>query len=132
VTVVDASSAIDYVTGAGERHDWVAEQLLQAGELYAPHLIDLEVSAALSRLARRGVLPPKLALAALDDFRRLPLRRYPHSVFLPRIWELRQSLSIYDAAYVALAEGLDVPLITTDRHIALAQGVCATVLVPPS
>jgi predicted nucleic acid-binding protein len=52
----------------------------------------------------------------------LPLRRYPHDFLLPRIWDLRNNLTAYDAAYVALAEALDAPLLTRDRRLAAAAG----------
>ena len=60
-----------------------------------------------------------LALAVLADF---PVRRYPHDFLLPRIWELRNNLTAYDAAYVALAEALDAPLLTRDGRLAAATG----------
>ena len=65
--------------------------------------------------AERG----RVALADLADF---PLRRYPHDFLLPRIWDLRNNLTGYDATYVALAEVLDTPLLTRDRRLATAVG----------
>jgi predicted nucleic acid-binding protein len=59
------------------------------------------------------------ALADLDDF---PISRYPHQPFLPRIWELRANITVYDAVYVALAEALAVPLVTRDAKLASATG----------
>ena len=59
---------------------------------------------------------------ALTDLADLPLRRYPHDFLLPRIWDLRNNLTAYDAAYVALAEVLDIPLLTRDRRLAAAAG----------
>jgi predicted nucleic acid-binding protein len=50
------------------------------------------------------------------------LHRYPHDFLLPRVWELRESLTAYDAVYVALAEALDAPLLTCDRRLATAPG----------
>lgn len=58
----------------------------------------------------------------LDDLADLPLNRYPHDVLLSRIWELRNSATAYDAAYLALAEALDAPLVTRDRRLAASQG----------
>ena len=66
---------------------------------------------------------------ALDDLRDLPLIRYPHDFVLSRIWELRHNLTAYDATYVALAEALEVPLVTCDRSIAVAPGHHARVEV---
>jgi predicted nucleic acid-binding protein len=58
---------------------------------------------------------------ALDDLGDLPLDRYPHAVFLERIWELRHNLTAYDAAYVALAETLNATLVTRDAALATAR-----------
>jgi hypothetical protein len=55
----------------------------------------------------------------LADF---PLRRYPHDLLLPRVWELRNNLTACDAVYVALAEALDAPLLTSDKRLATAVG----------
>ncbi|WP_239024994.1 type II toxin-antitoxin system VapC family toxin [Rhodoligotrophos defluvii] len=66
---------------------------------------------------------------ALADLADLPLRRYPHDLLLPRIWALRCNLTAYDAAYVALAEVLDAPLLTRDRRLAAAAGEGARVEV---
>lgn len=59
---------------------------------------------------------------ALQDLMDLPLVRYPHDLRLPRIWELRNNLTPYDAAYVALAEALGATLVTCDANIADAPG----------
>ncbi len=65
----------------------------------------------------------------MDDLLGLRITRYPHFVFLPRIWQLRHNLSAYDAVYVALAEQLDAPLITRDNRLAAASGHRAAVEV---
>jgi predicted nucleic acid-binding protein len=75
----------------------------------------------------RGELYPARAQAALDMLAAFPMHRYTHEPLVPRIWELRENLTAYDAAYVALAEGLRAPLITCDKRLASALGVRATV-----
>lgn len=90
--------------------------------LHAPHLLDVEAAQVIRRYAANGEIDSargRLALADLADF---PLRRYPHNFLLPRIWDLRNNLTAYDAAYVALAEALDAPLLTRDRRLAAAAG----------
>lgn len=67
-------------------------------------------------------MTPQRAQAALNDLADLPLNRYPHDVFLFRIWELRHTLTAYDAAYLALAEALAAPLVTCDARLASAPG----------
>lgn len=66
---------------------------------------------------------------ALEDLADLPLNRYPHDIFLGRIWALRRNLTAYDAAYLALAEALDAPLVTRDAALARAPGHHARVEV---
>src|SRR5437868_3702536 len=61
----------------------------------------------------------RMALADLADF---PIRRYPHGLFLTRVWDLRNNFTAYDAVYVALAEALDAPLLTRDQRLAAAAG----------
>ncbi len=90
--------------------------------LHAPHLIDVEVAQVLRRYAANGEINSERGRMALADLADLPLRRYPHDFLLPRIWDLRNNLTAYDATYVALAEALDAPLLTRDTHLAAAAG----------
>ena len=62
------------------------------------------------------------AAQALDLLSDLPLHRWPHQVLMPRVWELRENLTAYDAAYVALAEALECVLVTHDERLASAPG----------
>ena len=127
--VLDASAVVDYVLwiGAAER---IAERISRTGEtMHAPHLLDIEVAHALRRYALRGALSPARGTEALNDVAELRLRRYPHHPLLPRIWELRENLSAFDAAYVALAEALDAPLVTSDVALTRAPGHRARVEV---
>jgi predicted nucleic acid-binding protein len=122
VIVVDASALLEALlrTPAAEA---VEKRLFGAREtLHAPHLLDIEVTQVIRRYAAIGELDIERGRAALDDLGEFPLRRYPHSFLLPRVWELRNNLTAYDAVYVALAEVLDAPLLTRDRHLAAAAG----------
>ena len=80
----------------------------------APEVIDLEVANAWRRALRAGHISEDRSRLALDDLAGLSLVRMPHRPLMPRIWELRHYLTPYDAAYVALAEMLDVTLLTVD------------------
>ncbi len=119
--VLDASAAIDWLlqTAAGKQ---IENQIFSRGEsLHAPHLLDLEVAQVLRRLEREGTIFPRRADKAIQDLLDLRVTRYPHFVFLPRMWRLRHNLSAYDAAYVALAEKLGATLVTRDARLASAS-----------
>ena len=120
--VLDASAAVDWLlqTVPGQR----IEQRIyaRADTLHSVYLLDVEFVQVMRRLVREGKLTPKRAREAIQDLADLRITRYAPVLLLERIWELRQNLSAYDAAYVTLAEKLQAPLITRDRRIAAAPG----------
>jgi predicted nucleic acid-binding protein len=125
--VLDASAALDWLlqTSAGQR---IGQRIYSAGEsLHAPHLIDLEIAQVLRRLVRENTVSVPRANEAIADLLDLRITRYPHSLLLPRIWQLRHNLSGYDAAYVVLAEKLGAPLLTRDGRLASAPGHTAKI-----
>ena len=125
--VVDASTLIEVLlnTPSGSR---IVERLFDDREtLHTPCLLDIEVVQVLRRYARTGELNETRGLQAIEDLSDFPLTRYPHTLFLPRIWELRQNVTAYDASYIALAEALDAPLLTRDDRLASAAGHDATI-----
>ncbi len=83
----------------------------------------------LRRYEAEHVLSPSRALESLEDFADLAVTRYPHEIFLQRIWELRRNVSAYDGAYLALAEALEAPLLTADQRLASSPGHRARVEV---
>jgi predicted nucleic acid-binding protein len=116
--VVDASAVLEVLLQTSEASN-VSRRIFRAGEtLHAPHLVDVEVAQVLRRYARSGVISPNRGAEALIDLADLPLNRYPHFVLLPRIWQFRHNVTAYDAAYLALAEALNAPLLTRDRALA--------------
>lgn len=125
--VLDASAAIDWMlqTPAGQRVD---KRIFSQNEsLHSPHLVDLEVAQVLRRLVREQAVSVYRADEAIRDLLDLRITRYPHSVLLPRIWQLRGNFSAYDAAYVVLAETLGATLLTRHTRLASASGHHATV-----
>ncbi len=120
--VVDASVVASALgdDGADGEH---ARASLAGERLFAPELIDLEVASAWRRALGAGRLSNERALRALADLAALPLARAPHRPLMARIWELRDNLTLYDAAYVALAEALEARLLTADRRLTRAPGV---------
>jgi predicted nucleic acid-binding protein len=122
VIVVDASALLEALlrTSAAPA---VEDRLFAPGQtLHAPHLLDVEAAQVIRRYAAQGDIDAERGRMALADLADFPLRRYPHDFLLPRIWDLRNNLTAYDAAYVALAEALDAPLLTRDRRLATSAG----------
>ena len=125
--VLDASAAVDWLlqTSAGQR---IENRIYSRNEtLHSPHLLDLEVTQVLRRLLLHGVVPAHRADEAVRDLLDLRINRYPHLVLLPRIWQLSNNFSAYDAAYIALAENLGAALVTRDGRLASASGHAASV-----
>jgi predicted nucleic acid-binding protein len=122
VIVVDASAIVDILLRVPSA-DAIAYRLFHSDDtLHAPHLLDLEVTQVLRRHEARRQAEPARCREALDDLARVALFRHPHDMLLPRIWELRNNLTAYDAAYVALAEMLDAPLLTRDQRLVGSTG----------
>lgn len=125
--VVDASVVVEVLLQTNDGIV-IAERLLDRREtLHAPHLIDVEVAQVLRRYVLRGEVHEERARQALDVLAVFPLTRYPHEPLLTRMWELRENITAYDAAFVALAEGLRAPLVTRDRRLGGVPGVGATI-----
>ncbi len=127
--VIDASIAVEVLlrTELGLRVE--AEIFTPGQTLHAPQLLDIEVAHVFRRAWRQG-LDAARAERALVNLGVWPIYRYPHDLFVPRIWELRHNITAYDAAYVALAEALETTLLTCDARLAAAPGHRARIAVP--
>lgn len=115
--VIDASAAILGLLDDGE-----ARSILRERNIACPHLADSEVAHALRSQVLRGDLEADDARRAVDVWHRLGIERIGVRGLLPRIWELRDNVSAYDATYVAVAEALEAPLVTADGRLAQAPG----------
>lgn len=119
--VADASVLVVALADDGPDGDQ-ARARLRGEQLAIPELADLEVASVLRRQMKAGTLDARRARLALEDLAALRARRAPHRPLLPRCWELRDNLTIYDAAYVALAEAMNITLLTGDQKLARAPG----------
>jgi predicted nucleic acid-binding protein len=129
VIVIDASTVVSALVDAGPAGDH-ARQLLLDGEAHAPHLLDVEVLSAVRRLVLGGRLSASAARELVGAVRDLPVVRHGHELLLDRALQLRDSVTAYDGAYVALSEILGATLVTGDRRLSRAAGVrCAISVV---
>lgn len=124
--VVDTSALIEALVGRSPDTSlrwWVVHR-----QLVAPELIDLEAAHVLRGLTLKGALPAGDARAVLGDIESAGFTRMSHRPLLSRIWQLRQNATAYDAAYIALAELLNVPLLTCDAKLNGVSGHRASVV----
>lgn len=130
--VLDTSAAIELLLAlplAGQVQQHLEAQNWQ---IAAPQLLSIEILQVLRRRVQAGYNSIEEAEQAISIFSDLGIRLFDHAPLLARIWRLRDTVTAYDAAFVALAEGLDVPLLTADARLAHAPGHGAVVqLVAP-
>ena len=127
--VVDASVVLELLLRTPAAPG-IETRLFSANAIWhAPHLLDVEVAQVLRRYTFAGEITATRGLEAIGDLADLPLTSYPHHPFLSRIWELRDNVTAYDAAYISLAEALAVPLVTLDAKLASAPGHDAVIEV---
>jgi predicted nucleic acid-binding protein len=127
VIVLDASCLLELLL---QRlgNDLITKRLAgHEQELCAPSLIDVETCHVLRRYSLLGELSPRHGREAIEDLAVFPIERYPQTLLLPRMWQMRNNITAYDAAYVALAEALDAVLLTCDKKLASSRGHHATI-----
>ncbi|WP_086667805.1 type II toxin-antitoxin system VapC family toxin [Lentzea kentuckyensis] len=127
--VVDTSALMEFLIGANPDRELVRRLLTSTSA--APQLITAESLHVLRKLTLRGLLTDEQAEEALDHVLDTPIALIDHAPLARRVWELRHAVSAYDALYLALAEELDVPLVTCDARLGNAAGHKADVEVYP-
>jgi len=127
--VLDASVIVELFLQTAHANP-IRARLVDANEsLHAPAVLDLEVANALRRLTSRQEISLHRSSRSIALLQRFPITRYHHDFLLRRVWDLRNNLTAYDAAYVALAEALDATLLTRDSRLARSGGHQANVEV---
>jgi predicted nucleic acid-binding protein len=127
--VLDASVVVAALVDDGEVGRW-AEAALDRQALAAPHLMPFEAANILRRATLRGDISEDVARLAHADLLDLTVELVDYGSIAARAWELRASVTVYDAAYVALAEALDAPMMTLDLRLARASGPGCAFLTP--
>ena len=128
--VLDASAVVDLILNLPPHADEIGERVREeAPNLLTLHLVDAEVGQVLRRYVRRGEITAARAMDAVDDLESLPLQRYAHFPLLKRAFALRDNATVYDALYLALAEGTEAPLLTRDPKLGRVPGHRAKVEV---
>lgn len=127
--VVDASVLVAALVDSGPHGEW-AERILGAGALHAPELVRVESANVLRRLERAKDISTPEANAAYEDLMQLNLELFAFDPFADRVWELRHTITSYDAWYVAIAEAFKLPLATLDERLSKAKGPACDFLTP--
>jgi predicted nucleic acid-binding protein len=128
--VIDASLVVAALTDSGRDGAW-AEDVIADGDLVAPHLLQVEATNILRRMERGRLIGRLEAAAAQRDLMRLDIALVGFDPCAERVWQLRDTVSSYEAWYVAVAEALEIPLATLDRRLSRATGPRCRFLLPP-
>ena len=127
--VCDASAIAALLLDSGPDGQWVT-RTVNAGEIAAPDLITYETANVIRRHEIADKISPDQAAQAHADLLDLAMELWPYELLASRAWSLRHSLSIYDAAYVALAETTDLTLVTLDKRLAKTPGSTCRIATP--
>jgi predicted nucleic acid-binding protein len=127
--VCDASAVAALLLDSGPDGRWAADTL-GGSSLAAPGLIMVESASVIRRHELAGLASADQATQAHADLLALEIELWPYRLLAARVWQLRASLSCYDASYVAVAELTGAPLVTRDPRITRAPGPNCTVITP--
>lgn len=129
--MVDSSVIVAALIDSGSDGVW-AEEVIDDQALYAPELVRVEATNVLRRLELAKQITTAEANGAQEDLTQLEIEQFPFVPFSDRIWELRHTVTSYDAWYVAVAEELGYPLATLDRRLARTVGSKCKFITPDS
>lgn len=129
--VVDASLVVASLLNAGRDGIW-ARQIILADDVSAPHHVLVEVSNVLRKRELAGEISGDVASIAHAELLAMAIDLHPYDTLGIRVWELRHTVTAYDAAYIALAEHLEAPLATVDLRLTRAPGPRCEFLTPPA
>lgn len=129
MVVLDASVVVEILLRTDTGRNAFQQIATEGHGVHAPHLLDIEVMYALRRLVLKQELSRQDAGTAVALLPQLQIARHAHLLLLPRIWELRDAVTAYDAAYVSLAEILDLPLWTCDAKLSRSHGHRAKIVL---
>lgn len=127
--VSDASAVVAVLLDAGPDGQWATDALAGV-DLAAPHLCAFEAANIIRRQELSALVTADQAAQAHADLLDLAVEPWPYVLLAPRVWQLRENLTTYDASYVALAELLGAALVTLDRRLAGAPGLRCRVVTP--
>lgn len=127
--VCDASALVALLLDGGQDGRWVTDALTGA-ELAAPSLVEFESANIIRRHELAGLVSSDQGAQAHADLLDLAIEQWPYEILAPRVWQLRENLSCYDASYVALAELTGATLVTLDQRIGRAPGLRCTIATP--
>lgn len=130
LVVLDSSALVALLVDAAALGDWVADAVAGAA-VAAPELAPFEAANVLRRQQLAGLITPVEATLAHEDLVALPMQLWPYAALAERAWELRETLTCYDAAYVALAELTGATVVTLDVRLARASGPRCAITTPP-
>jgi predicted nucleic acid-binding protein len=126
VIVADSSLLVEALLGS-----LVARSLLADEQVQVVSHTDIEIASSLRRRVQLGWLSADDGWRLLETYRWMTVTRHDSFSMFDRIWELRDNVSAYDAAYVALAEIIECPLVTADARLTRAPGLrCAITVLP--
>lgn len=128
--VVDSSAMVNLLLNASPHAEAIAARLRDnAGAIAVPHLLDVEVGQVLRRVVLRAEMSEDGVRRALDRLLSFPLRRFGHELLLARALEMRDNVTVYDGVFLALAEALKAPLLTSDARLSRSSGHRAEVVL---